>query len=75
VSLVRFRLWAPPIATGIPMDRTVTEATATAHDHHHDLNLRIAAYLHVIADAATSVLAIVGTAGWLDFTVGHGWTL
>lgn len=28
-----------------------------AHDHHHDHNLR-AAYLHVVADALTSVLAI-----------------
>ncbi|HBN8054730.1 TPA: CDF family iron/cobalt efflux transporter AitP [Pseudomonas aeruginosa] len=45
------------------------------HDHHahrHDLNLR-AAYLHVLADAATSLLAIVALAGgllwnaaWLD---------
>lgn len=36
------------------------------HTHHHrDLNLR-AAYLHVIADAATSVLAIVALiAGWM----------
>ncbi|HEU4601673.1 MAG TPA: CDF family Co(II)/Ni(II) efflux transporter DmeF, partial [Steroidobacteraceae bacterium] len=42
------------------------------HDHaahgHHDLNLR-SAYLHVIADAATSVLAIVALAGGLIF----GW--
>ena len=39
------------------------------HDHHHDLNLK-SAYLHVIADAATSVLAIVALAGgWL-----YGWT-
>jgi len=38
------------------------------HDHHHDLNLK-SAYLHVIADAATSVLAIVAlTGGWL-----YGW--
>jgi len=47
------------------------------HDHHrhshaqghgHDLNLR-SAYLHVMADAATSVLAILALAGgWL-----HGW--
>lgn len=29
-----------------------------AHEHHHDHNLR-AAYLHVVADALTSVLAIV----------------
>jgi len=42
------------------------------HDHHHDLNLK-SAYLHVIADAATSLLAIVALAGgwfygwsWLD---------
>ncbi|MBG5068982.1 CDF family iron/cobalt efflux transporter AitP [Pseudomonas aeruginosa] len=37
------------------------------HDHHahrHDLNLR-AAYLHVLADAATSLLAIVALAGGL----------
>ena len=39
------------------------------HDpHHHDLNLR-SAYLHVIADAATSVLAIVALAGGMLF----GW--
>lgn len=42
------------------------------HDHqhdHHDLNLN-SAYLHVIADAATSVLAIVALAGgWL-----YGWS-
>ena len=47
------------------------------HAHHHqDLNLK-SAYLHVIADAATSVLAIVALAGgwlygwaWLDPTMG-----
>ena len=50
------------------------------HDHHgerhHDLNLR-AAYVHVLADAAVSVLAIVGlTAGrvlgwvWMDAVMG-----
>ncbi|MDD5250793.1 MAG: CDF family Co(II)/Ni(II) efflux transporter DmeF [Rhodocyclaceae bacterium] len=37
--------------------------------HHHDLNLK-AAYLHVVADAATSVLAIVALAGGMLF----GWT-
>jgi cation diffusion facilitator family transporter len=37
--------------------------------HHHDLNLR-SAYLHVLADAVTSVLAIVALAGgWL-----YGWS-
>ncbi|HEX9207040.1 MAG TPA: CDF family Co(II)/Ni(II) efflux transporter DmeF [Steroidobacteraceae bacterium] len=47
-----------------------------AHEHHHDLNLR-SAYLHVVADAATSVLAIVALAGgkylgatWLDPVMG-----
>ncbi|MBN8716349.1 MAG: CDF family Co(II)/Ni(II) efflux transporter DmeF [Xanthomonadales bacterium] len=47
-----------------------------AHHHHHDLNLR-SAYLHVIADAATSVLAIVALLGgklwgaaWLDPVMG-----
>ncbi|KJV35735.1 CDF family Co(II)/Ni(II) efflux transporter DmeF [Luteibacter yeojuensis] len=46
------------------------------HHHHHDLNLR-SAYMHVIADAATSVLAIVALiAGmawgvrWLDPVMG-----
>jgi cation diffusion facilitator family transporter len=34
------------------------------HDHHHDHNLR-SAYLHVLADALTSVLAIAAlAAGW-----------
>jgi cation diffusion facilitator family transporter len=49
------------------------------HDHehgHHDINLR-SAYLHVIADAATSVLAIGALVGgkflgaaWLDPVMG-----
>jgi cation diffusion facilitator family transporter len=46
------------------------------HDHHHDLNLR-AAYLHVLADAFTSLTAISAlVAGkffawtWLDPAVG-----
>lgn len=45
-------------------------------DHHHDLNLK-SAYVHVIADAATSVLAIVALVGgwlfgwsWLDPLMG-----
>lgn len=39
------------------------------HEHHHDLNLK-SAYLHVIADAATSVLAIVALfGGWI-----YGWS-
>lgn len=49
------------------------------HDHghhHHDLNLR-SAYVHVLADAATSVLAILALVGgmtygwnWLDPAMG-----
>ena len=39
------------------------------HPPHHDLNLK-SAYLHVVADAATSVFAIVALAGgWL-----YGWS-
>jgi len=51
-------------------------AHAHSHGHHHDINLR-SAYLHVVADAATSVLAIVALAGgwwlgwsWLDPAMG-----
>jgi cation diffusion facilitator family transporter len=46
------------------------------NDHHHDVNLR-SAYLHVLADAATSVLAILALIGgkywgwtWLDPIMG-----
>jgi divalent metal cation (Fe/Co/Zn/Cd) transporter len=46
------------------------------HAHQHDLNLK-SAYIHVIADAATSVLAIVALVGgwiygwsWLDPAMG-----
>jgi cation diffusion facilitator family transporter len=49
--------------------------------HHHDLNLR-SAYLHVLADAATSVLAIVALLGgryygatWLDPVMGIAGTV
>ena len=59
---------------------TITSRRAPSprgHDkHHHDLNLR-SAYLHVVADAATSVLAIVALFGgklwgadWLDPVMG-----
>ncbi len=48
----------------------------TGHSHHHDLNLR-AAYVHVLADAFTSVLAISALSSgkffgwsWLDPVVG-----
>jgi cation diffusion facilitator family transporter len=46
------------------------------HDHHRDLNLK-STYVHVLADAATSVLAIAALAGgwifgwsWLDPAMG-----
>jgi cation diffusion facilitator family transporter len=46
------------------------------HTHHHDLNFR-SAYLHVLADAATSVLAIIAllagkfwAINWLDPVMG-----
>jgi len=42
----------------------------SGHHHAHDLNQR-SAYLHVIADAATSVLAIVALLGGLYF--GASW--
>ena len=52
-----------------------------AHEHHHDLNLR-SAYLHVVADAATSVLAIAALVGgryfgatWLDPVMGLAGTI
>jgi cation diffusion facilitator family transporter len=51
------------------------------HAHHHDLNLR-SAYMHVIADAATSVLAIAALVGgkyfgatWLDPVMGIAGTI
>jgi cation diffusion facilitator family transporter len=47
-----------------------------SHHHHDDINLR-SAYIHVVADAATSVLAIVALIGgkfwgvnWLDPVMG-----
>ncbi len=49
--------------------REHSAAAAHHHGHRHDSNLR-AAYVHVLADALTSVLAIVGlTAAW-----AFGWT-
>ena len=46
------------------------------HEHHHDMNLQ-SAYVHVIADAATSLLAIFALVGgwiygwaWLDPVAG-----
>jgi cation diffusion facilitator family transporter len=42
--------------------RKETGGQGHGHDHHHDHNLR-SVYLHVLADALTSVLAIVALAG------------
>ncbi|MBI2734149.1 MAG: CDF family Co(II)/Ni(II) efflux transporter DmeF [Aquabacterium sp.] len=49
---------------------------AHGHEHQHDLNLK-SAYVHVLADAATSVLAILALMGgwiygwsWLDPVMG-----
>ncbi len=54
---------------------------ADAHHHHEDHNLKVA-YLHVLADALTSVLAIIAlVAGsslgwvWLDALMGIGGSL
>ncbi len=48
-----------------------------AHGHHHadthDHNIR-SAYFHVLADAMTSVLAIVGAAGRALLRLGRSWT-
>ena len=52
------------------------EAARDHHHHHHDLNLR-AAYIHVMADAAVSILAVIGLVTarefgwlWMDATMG-----
>jgi cation diffusion facilitator family transporter len=57
-------------------DHGDNHAHEQGHAHGHDLNLK-SAYIHVIADAATSVLAIVALAGgwmfgwsWLDPVMG-----
>ena len=50
-------------------DRHDASGAALSHSHHRDLNLR-AAYVHVLADAAVSVLAVTGLVagrqlGWI----------
>ncbi len=57
-------------------DHHHAHATKQRDDHHRDLNLR-AAYVHVLADAAVSILAIIGlVAGrqlgwiWMDPVMG-----
>jgi cation diffusion facilitator family transporter len=50
-------------------DHDHDHGVATGHTgHHHDINLQ-AAYVHVLADALTSVLAILG----LSVAWGFGW--
>lgn len=50
-------------------DHGHAHAHAHHHDAHHDLNLK-SAYLHVVADAATSILAILALfGGWI-----YGWS-
>jgi cation diffusion facilitator family transporter len=73
-------------AIGLAVNVTCAFILADSHDHHHghgqdhhharDHNMR-AAYVHVLADAATSVLALAALAGglffgfrWLDPLVG-----
>jgi cation diffusion facilitator family transporter len=61
----------------VEITRTLTHGHGHAHGgHHHDLNLK-SAYVHVVADAFTSVLAIVALLGgwwygwsWLDPLMG-----
>ncbi len=64
------------IACALILGKVHHEADDEHDAHHHDLNLK-AAYLHVLADAATSVFAIVALAGgllygwsWLDPAMG-----
>jgi cation diffusion facilitator family transporter len=57
-------------------DHDHTDGHAHAHDHGDDINLK-SAYVHVLADAVTSILAIAALAGgaffgwqWLDPAMG-----
>jgi len=64
------------VSAYILRDRRHAHDHTGSHRHHHDYNLK-AAYLHVLADALTSVLAIIAlTAGkawgwvWMDPIMG-----
>jgi cation diffusion facilitator family transporter len=71
----------PIAALGLGVNLISARLLMDEHDddrdhHHHDLNLR-AAYVHVLADAAVSILAVIGllTAWqfgwlWMDATMG-----
>jgi cation diffusion facilitator family transporter len=59
-----------------PDDHRHAQDDAAAGHHHRDLNLR-AAYIHVLADAAVSVLAVIGLVSgrqlgwiWMDPVMG-----
>lgn len=76
-SPIRFAEAIGVAALGLVVNLSCALILGAAHDHtHHDLNLR-SAHLHVIADAATSVLALAALAGgklfgwnWLDPVMG-----
>lgn len=64
------------ILMSTPHEHSQGRSHGQSHEHHHDHNLR-AAYLHVLVDALTSVLAIIALlagkyfgAGWLDPVMG-----
>ena len=68
--------WHAPAHANGGASRSRGDDAQGARHVHHDLNLR-SAYLHVVADAATSALAIVALAGglwlgwrWLDPAMG-----
>ena len=82
---IRFREAIAVAVVGLVVNLVCAVILGDAHDHdhphgsdhhHHDLNLR-SAYVHVLADAATSVLAILALLGgmffgwnWLDPVMG-----
>jgi cation diffusion facilitator family transporter len=71
----------PIAALGLGVNLVSARLLMDEHDdnrdhHHHDLNLR-AAYVHVLADAAVSILAVIGLVTawqfgwlWMDATMG-----
>ena len=80
-ALILARAHTPSPAGAAQLSKQVTAGHGHGHGHahgghHHDLNLK-SAYLHVLADAFTSVLAIVALLGgwrygwsWLDPLMG-----
>lgn len=80
-ALILARAHTPSPAGAAQLSKQMTAGHGHGHGHahgghHHDLNLK-SAYLHVLADAFTSVLAIVALLGgwrygwsWLDPLMG-----